>query len=246
MSRKNRNNQPQLNNQPINQEQENTQTLKWRKIEVKFKTKSQEQLWQILEKNEITFVSGPAGTGKTYLSILKAIDLLSKDNSPYKKIIIIKPVVESDEKLGALPGTLEEKLDPYIYSYTYLFEKVLGPRKMEKLLDNGTIKMMALAYLRGINIDDSIVIFDEAQNCTGKQMRTLLTRIGENSKYFILGDIEQSDRFADKNVKESGLAIALDKLKGIDRIEIFSFSSEDIVRNKIISKILEKLNGSIK
>ena len=117
---------------------------------------------------------------------------------------------------------------------------------MEKLLETGIVKIMALAYLRGINIDNSIVIFDEAQNCTGKQMRTLLTRIGENTKYFVLGDIEQSDRFSDKNVKESGLAIALDKLKGIDNIETFAFNAEDIVRNKIIGKILEKLNGSIK
>ena len=248
MSKKNKRNEKPQQPKQTNQitEQENVQTLKWRKVQVKFRTKSQEQLWQALDKNEITFVSGPAGTGKTYISIIKSIELLSKENSPYKKIIIIKPVVEADEKLGALPGTLEEKLDPYIYSYTYLFEKILGSRKMEKLLETGIVKIMALAYLRGINIDNSIVIFDEAQNCTGKQMRTLLTRIGENTKYFVLGDIEQSDRFSDKNVKESGLAIALDKLKGIDNIETFAFNAEDIVRNKIIGKILEKLNGSIK
>ena len=217
-----------------------------RKIEVKFRTKSQEQLWSIFDRNEITLVSGPAGTGKTYLSILKSIELILKDNSKYKKIIIIKPVVEADEKLGALPGTLEEKLEPYVYSYMYLFEKIIGKPKLQRMLENETIKMMALAYLRGINIDNSIVIFDEAQNCTGKQMRTLLTRIGENSKYFILGDIEQSDRFSDKNAKESGFSIAIDKLHEIDGIDTFSFKKEDIVRNKIISKILDKLNGSIK
>ena len=109
MSKKNKRNEKPQQPKQTNQitEQENVQTLKWRKIEVKFRTKSQEQLWQALDKNEITFVSGPAGTGKTYISIIKSIELLSKENSPYKKIIIIKPVVEADEKLGALPGTID-------------------------------------------------------------------------------------------------------------------------------------------
>jgi len=240
--------QPTPNEQNGNslKEQDNSQTIKWRRLEIKFKNKAQEKLWNLYDKNEIVFVSGPAGTGKTYISILKAVSLLSIDDNPYKKIIIVKPVVEADEKLGALPGTLEEKLDPYMYSYLYIFEKLLGPRKLKLLLENGDIKMMALAYLRGINIDESIVIFDESQNSTGKQMRTLLTRIGENTKYFILGDIEQSDRFSDKNVKESGLAIALEKITDIDGIASFKFEVGDIVRNKIIGKILEKLNGYIK
>lgn len=221
-------------------EEQESHPLKWRKIDVKFRTESQEELWKILEKNEITLVTGPAGTGKTYISIMKAIQLLSRDETPYKKIVIIKPAIEADEKLGSLPGTMEEKLDPYLYSYTYLFEKVLGPRKMKKLLDQGIVKIMALTYLRGVNIDDSIVLMDEAQNMSKKSIKTLLTRIGENSKYFILGDVEQSDRFS--KLGEMGIYHAMKKLEGVDRIGTFSFKPEDIVRNPIIKKILERLD----
>lgn len=246
-NKKNKSRKPSINQQQLSQSADQEQvkdSLKWKKIEIQFKTKSQEQLWTLIDKNQLTFISGPAGTGKTYLSIVKAIKLLSAENSPYKKIIIVKPVVEADEKLGALPGTMEEKLEPYIYSYTYLFEKLLGQRKMQKLIDQGVVKIMALAYLRGVNIEDSVLLFDEAQNCTKRQMKTILTRIGDNCKYIISGDLEQRDRQLNKN-EEDGLTFAMKKLKNIDDIGIFEFHENDIVRNPIINSILKKFNGDV-
>ena len=213
------------------------------KLNVKFKNEAQERYWKSIENNEISLCSGPAGTGKSYLTIAKSIELLFDQNSKYDRIVVIKPVVEADEKLGALPGTMLEKLEPYTYSTKYLFEKILGQRRTEKLFEKEIIQIMALAYLRGVNIDNTILIFEEAQNSTPRQMKTLLTRIGENSKFIISGDHEQSDRYVD--FTKTGLYIAINKLKDINEIGIHEFSAKDIVRNPIISKILEKFNEDL-
>jgi phosphate starvation-inducible PhoH-like protein len=206
-------------------------------LKIKFKNPHQEEFWNLLNEKEITFCSGPAGSGKSYLSVAKALQLIAEEDSKYKKIIIIKPIIEADEKLGLLPGDIMDKVEPYAYSTLYLFEKLIGKRKLETLLERDTIKIMALAYLRGVNIDNSIVIFEEAQNCSIRQMKTLLTRIGENSKYIISGDISQSDRF--KNGKDSGLFFAQEKLTNIKNIGSYYFTDEDIVRNPIIQEILK-------
>jgi phosphate starvation-inducible PhoH-like protein len=167
-----------------------------------------------------------------------AVDLLSDPKTPYEKIIIVRPAVEAEEKLGSLPGNLEEKLDPYIFPSFYLLNKIIGKDVREKLKQIEVVEVFALAYMRGMNIDNSILIFEEAQNSSPGQMKLLLTRIGFNSKFFISGDIEQTDRYKDK--KHSGLFDALEKFKNVDDIGIHVFTDEDIVRNPLISKILKK------
>lgn len=211
---------------------------------IEFKTENQEKFWNLIGEKEMIFCSGPAGTGKSFLSLAKALQIFSKERKKYRKIIIVKPAVEADEKLGYLPGSMEEKLEPYIYSTKYILEKLLGKPKIDNLFSKGKIEIMALAFMRGINIDNSILIFEEAQNCTPRQMKTLLTRIGENSKFIISGDHEQSDRY--KDMKESGLYFAMNKLKNIPEIGVFEFEPTDIVRNPLVGKILEKFNGDVK
>jgi phosphate starvation-inducible protein PhoH and related proteins len=155
-----------------------------------------------------------------------------------KKIIIVRPAVEAEEKLGSLPGGVEEKLDPYIFPSYYLLNKIIGKDAGEKLKEIEAIEVFALAYMRGMNIDNSILIFEEAQNSTPSQMKLLLTRIGFNSKFFISGDLEQFDRHKDKT--QTGLWDALKKFQNMNDIGVFEFKSTDIVRNELISKILEK------
>ena len=150
-----------------------------------------------------------------------AIDLISDPNTPYEKIIIVRPAVEAEEKLGSLPGNVEEKLDPYIFPSYYLLNKIVGKEVREKLKELEVIEVFALAFMRGMNIDNSILIFEEGQNATPSQMKLLLTRIGFNSKFFISGDVEQSDRY--KNKTQSGLWDAIEKFRGSDVISIFEF-----------------------
>ena len=204
----------------------------------KFLSENQKSYYELLQKNQIVICSGPAGVGKSYIAMKAAVDLLADPNSPYEKIIIVRPAVEAEEKLGALPGNVEEKLDPYIFPSYYLLNKIIGKDNRESLKNIEAIEVFALAYMRGMNIDNSILIFEEAQNCTPKQMKLLLTRIGFKSKFFISGDLEQTDRY--KNKTHSGLWDAIEKFTNVDRIGIFSFEEKDIVRNPIIGKILEK------
>lgn len=204
----------------------------------KFLTKNQEQYWNILGNNEITLCFGPAGVGKSYIAMKRAIDLLWDDNNKFEKIIIVRPAVEAEEKLGSLPGGLEEKLDPYIYPSYYLLNKIIGKEAREKLKEEGFIEIAALAYMRGWNVDNTILIFEEAQNATPSQMKLLLTRIGFNSKFFISGDLEQSDKFKDKT--KSGLYDAKIKLGDLRNVGVFEFGNEDIVRNPIITEILKR------
>jgi phosphate starvation-inducible PhoH-like protein len=167
-----------------------------------------------------------------------AIDLLVDPSTPYEKIIIVRPAVEAEEKLGSLPGNVEEKLDPYIFPTYYLLNKIIGKDAREKLKELEVIEVFALAYMRGMNIDNSILIFEEAQNSTPNQMKLLLTRIGFNSKFFISGDLEQTDRYKDKT--HSGLYDAINRFKSVNSILCHEFSQKDVVRNPLITKILEK------
>lgn len=204
----------------------------------KFLTENQKIYYETLLNNQITICSGPAGVGKSYVAMKTAVDLLLDDGNGYDKIIIVRPAVEAEEKLGALPGNLEEKLDPYIFPSYYLLNKIIGKEAREKLKDAEVIEVFALAYMRGMTIDNSILIFEEAQNATPKQMKLLLTRIGSNTKFFISGDIEQTDRYKDKT--HSGLYDAITRFNGINGIGIFEFGDKDGVRNPIITKILQK------
>ena len=204
----------------------------------KFLSESQKEYYDILTNNEITICTGPAGVGKSYVAMSAAVQLLLDDSNSYEKIIIVRPAVEAEEKLGALPGNLEEKLDPYIFPSYYLLNKIIGKEAREKLKEHDVIEVFALAYMRGMNIDNSILIFEEAQNSTPSQMKLLLTRIGFNSKFFISGDIDQTDRYKDKT--QSGLYDAMNKFTDLDEVGTYDFKNEDIIRNPIISKILKK------
>jgi phosphate starvation-inducible PhoH-like protein len=204
----------------------------------KFLTQSQEDYYNLLRNNQITICSGPAGVGKSYIAMKAAVDLLMDPNNHYEKLVIVRPAVEAEEKLGSLPGNLEEKLDPYIFPSYYLLNKIIGKDAREKLKDAEIIEVFALAYMRGMNIDNTILIFEESQNSSPNQMKLLLTRIGFNSKFFISGDIEQTDRYKDK--KHSGLYDAIQKFKDIHDVGVFEFGDGDVVRNPLISKILKK------
>jgi phosphate starvation-inducible PhoH-like protein len=209
-----------------------------KKTKEKFLSESQRLYYDKLINSEITICSGPAGVGKSYIAMKSAIDLLSDPSTPYEKIIIVRPAVEAEEKLGSLPGNVEEKLDPYIFPSYYLLNKIIGKENREKLKEIEAIEVFALAYMRGMNIDNSILIFEEAQNSTPSQMKLLLTRIGFNSKFFISGDLEQFDRHKDKT--QTGLWDAIVKFKDLERIGIHEFGDGDVVRNPLITKILKR------
>jgi len=204
----------------------------------KFLSEGQKEYYDILKENEITICTGPAGVGKSYIAMKAAVELLMDENNSYEKIIIVRPAVEAEEKLGALPGNLEEKLDPYIFPSYYLLNKIIGKEAREKLKEADVIEVFALAYMRGMNIDNSILIFEESQNSTPSQMKLLLTRIGFNSKFFISGDVEQTDRYKDKTL--SGLYDAVNRFKDMENVGTYSFQSKDIIRNPLITKILDR------
>jgi phosphate starvation-inducible PhoH-like protein len=210
-----------------------------RKQKNKFLTENQKEYYELLINNQIIVCSGPAGVGKSYISMKAAIDLLTDTNNSYEKIIIVRPAVESsDSKLGSLPGDLREKMDPYVYASFYLLNKIIGSESIKKLEESGIIEIMSLSFMRGINVDNSILIFEESQNSTPSEMKMVLTRIGFNSKFFISGDIEQSDKFKQK--EKSGLYDALQRLTEMDNIAVFKFNTKDVVRNPIITEILKR------
>jgi phosphate starvation-inducible PhoH-like protein len=204
----------------------------------KFLNDSQKEYWDVLGSNEITLCFGPAGVGKSFIAMKRAVDLLWQEDNKYEKILIVRPAVEAEEKLGSLPGGLEEKLDPYIFPSYYLLNKIIGKEQREKLKDEGYIEVAALAYMRGWNVDNTILVFEEAQNASPAQIKLLLTRIGYNSKFFLSGDLDQSDKFRDKT--KSGLYDAKKRLTDLNNVGVFEFSNKDIVRNPIISKILKR------
>lgn len=229
---------PETTHKPINRKEFISSVIK-RKTKDKFLTTNQKKYYDTLIESEITVCSGPAGVGKSYITMKAALDLLADPETPYEKIIIVRPAVEAEEKLGSLPGNVEEKLDPYIFPSYYLMNKIIGKENREKLKDADVIEVFALAFMRGMNIDNSILIFEEGQNATPSQMKLLLTRIGFNSKFFISGDVEQSDKY--KNKTHSGLWDAIEKFRDDDTISIFEFKDKkDIVRNPLISRILDK------
>ena len=209
-----------------------------RKQKSKFLSDNQKDYYDILVSSQITICSGPAGVGKSYIAMKAAVDLLMDPTNTYEKIIIVRPAVEAEEKLGSLPGNLEEKLDPYIFPSYYLLNKIIGKDAREKLKEAEIIEVFALAYMRGMNIDNCILIFEEAQNATPNQIKLLLTRIGYNSKFFISGDLEQTDRYKDK--KQSGLYDALQRFQNVNDIGIYDFRNAKNVRNPLIGKILER------
>ena len=238
MTQRKKTTQPQNIEEPKKSRKEIICEIIKKKSKEKFLSDNQKLYYDILKKNQITICSGPAGVGKSYIAMKAALDILADPQSPYEKIIIVRPAVEAEEKLGSLPGNVEEKLDPYIFPSYYLMNKIIGKEAREKLKEIDVIEVFALAYMRGMNIDNSILIFEEAQNSTPNQMKLLLTRIGFNSKFFISGDLEQTDRYKDKT--HSGLYDAIKKFKDLNDVGVFEFDTRDVVRNPLIGKILKR------
>ena len=201
---------------------------------VKAKTIGQKSYCDAIAKNIITLGVGPAGTGKTYLAVAAAVAAFRAEE--VNRIVLTRPAVEAGERLGFLPGDLQSKVDPYLRPlYDALFE-MLGADTYQKYLERGNIEVAPLAYMRGRTLDDSFIILDEAQNTSGEQMKMFLTRLGFGSKAVITGDITQIDLPEDT---VSGLKTAMRVLKGIDDIAICELTGADVVRHRLVQRIIE-------
>lgn len=199
---------------------------------VRPKTSGQIAYVNAIESNTITFGIGPAGTGKTYLAVAKAVS--DFEEGRVRRIILTRPAVEAGENLGFLPGTLNEKVDPYLRPLYDALSDMLGAERMKRYLDDGTIEVAPLAYMRGRTLNDAFVILDEAQNTTSQQMKMFLTRLGFNTKMVITGDITQ----VDLDVPRSGLASIESILGGIDDIAFVHLEASDVVRHALVGRIV--------
>lgn len=201
---------------------------------IKAKTLGQKNYVDQIKSNTVVFGVGPAGTGKTYLAVALAVAAFK--TKQVSKIILTRPAVEAGEKLGFLPGDLQQKVDPYLRPlYDALFD-FLGAESFQRYQENGTIEVAPLAYMRGRTLDDSFIILDEAQNTTKEQMKMFLTRLGFNSKMVITGDITQIDL---PTGKDSGLTHVIKILKNVDGIKVVKFSHKDVVRHKLVQDIIK-------
>ncbi len=194
-----------------------------------------------VKKNDMVFSIGPAGTGKTFLAVAMALAALKRNE--VSKIILSRPAVEAGESLGFLPGDLQEKLDPYIRPLTDALFYMLHPDKLKSYMEKNIIEITPLAYMRGRTLNNSFIILDEAQNATITQMKMFLTRLGANSRAIVTGDVTQIDL---KDRKQSGLRDAERVLKGIDGIEFVYFTNKDVVRHKLVAKIVDAYEKDIK
>ncbi len=199
------------------------------------KTSNQKKILEQHNKNDLLFVIGPAGTGKTYVSVALGVKALKEKK--VKKIIITRPVVEAGENLGFLPGDLQDKIDPYLKPIYDALEDMIPISKMKKFIDNKTIEIAPLAYMRGRTLKDAFILLDEAQNTTESQLKMFLTRLGKNSKMIVTGDISQIDL---KKNQSSGLIDAKKRLEGIRGINFTLLDSSDVLRHSLVKKILDK------
>ena len=200
---------------------------------IKPKTLGQKKYIDAIENNTITFGIGPAGTGKTYLAVAMAVRAFRDEQ--VSRIILTRPAVEAGEKLGFLPGDLQDKVDPYLRPlYDAMFD-MMGPENFQRNMEKGCIEVAPLAYMRGRTLDDSFIILDEAQNTTPEQMKMFLTRLGFNSKAIVTGDVTQIDL---PNAGRSGLIEAVKVLKNIDDIAIMKLTEKDVVRHKLVQDII--------
>lgn len=200
---------------------------------IKPKTLGQRTYCDNIRDHTVTIGVGPAGTGKTYLAVAMAVTAFRAQE--VNRIILTRPAVEAGEKLGFLPGDLQQKVDPYLRPlYDALFD-MLGAETYQRYVERGNIEVAPLAYMRGRTLDDSFIILDEAQNTTGEQMKMFLTRLGFNSKMVITGDVTQIDL---PDGKRSGLKEAVRVLRGVDDIAIFRFTEKDVVRHKLVQDII--------
>ena len=201
---------------------------------IKVKNLNQLKYLETIENSTITFGIGPAGTGKTFLAVASAVKMYSSDQ--IKKIVLTRPAVEAGERLGYLPGDLSQKIDPYLVPLFDSLEYFFGNETLQYLIDKRNIEIVPLAYMRGRTLNDACIILDEAQNAKVSQIKMFLTRLGENSKMIITGDESQIDLI---NKDFSGLKKTRKSISNIDEISVVEFQNTDIVRNKIVSKILE-------
>lgn len=198
------------------------------------KTAGQYEFVKAMNREPVVFAIGPAGTGKTYLAVIKAVSMLKKGE--VRRIVLTRPAVEAGENLGFLPGDLKEKVDPYLTPLYDALHDMLGLEQTERLIEKGTIEIAPLAYMRGRTLDDSFVILDEAQNTTSAQMKMFLTRLGFHSSMVITGDVTQIDL---KSGVRSGLIEASRLLRGIPGIRIVELSGDDVVRHPLVQRIIE-------
>jgi len=201
---------------------------------IKVKNINQFKYMETISNSTITFGIGPAGTGKTFLAVASAVKLYAENK--IRKIVLTRPAVEAGERLGYLPGDLSQKIDPYLVPLFDALEHFFGNEKLGYLIEKRNIEIVPLAYMRGRTLNDACIILDEAQNATTNQIKMFLTRLGENSKVIITGDETQIDLY---KKDYSGLKKTRKKLANIDEISVMEFENSDIVRNPIVSKILD-------
>jgi phosphate starvation-inducible PhoH-like protein len=198
------------------------------------KTFNQKKYVDAIDKKTVVFGIGPAGSGKTYLAVAKAVQALQAKQ--VNRIVLTRPAVEAGEHLGFLPGTLSEKIDPYLRPLYDALQDMIDPEKIPKLMTNGSIEVAPLAYMRGRTLNDSFIILDEAQNTSPEQMKMFLTRLGFGSKMVVTGDVTQIDL---PSGTKSGLKVVQDILETVEDLEFINLTSEDVVRHKLVSRIVE-------
>ena len=211
--------------------------IKWN---IDFRSENQHHFWKTIDTNDVTFCAGPAGCGKTFISSYYALQMLAQKK--FESIILTKPLVEAGgEKLGFLPGDVDEKTEPFMMSFYYNMEQIIGKQRLDVLRDSGVIKVIPLAYMRGLTLTNTCVILDEAQNTLPIQIKTFLTRIGQGSKFIVNGDLLQTDIH-----HENGLEDSIKRLVGVRGLGMSRFTSEDIVRHPIVADVLERYSDDWK
>ena len=201
---------------------------------VKARTANQRKLVEMFEENDLIFAVGPAGSGKTYTAIALAVRELKEKR--VRRIILTRPAVEAGEKLGFLPGDMKEKLDPYLQPLYDALGDMIPSGKLSKFIEEGTIQIAPLAYMRGRTLDNAAVILDEAQNTTHSQIKMFLTRMGRNAKFIVTGDLTQVDL---PRSSDSGLCMAIDRLSSVEGIGIIKFGKGDIIRHPLVKQIVD-------
>jgi len=201
---------------------------------IRARTVNQRRLVELYEYNDLLFAVGPAGSGKTYTAIALAVRAL-KDRT-VRRVILTRPAVEAGEKLGFLPGDMKDKLDPYLQPLYDALNDMIPAAKLQRFLEDGTVQIAPLAYMRGRTLDNAFVILDEAQNTTSSQIKMFLTRMGRNAKFIVTGDVTQIDL---PRKSDSGLMRAMDTLRGIDGIGMVEFDKRDIVRHHLVKYIVD-------
>ena len=232
----------ELNNHSITNKRQALKDLsKLNFDELMYKNPAQRRFYKTISSKDITFGIGPAGCGKTYLSVHRALRELGNKDSKIDGIVIVKPLVEAaGEKIGYLPGDVEEKTAPFMMSFYYNMEQIIGKQRLQILKESNTIQVIPLAFMRGITLANKFVILDEAQNATPEQIKMFVTRIGENSKYIITGDLEQSDIQKHK----SGLEDAIKRFAGIHGVGLAQFKEKDVVRHSLVRRLLKRYKDS--